>query len=353
MTAFDQMRRNRDVLFFILNGLGWTAWGVATAAGNSLFGNLPPRYILVYMIAVAAGMSLSVGLRYVCRFLWRQRPLVLIVGGLGAAYVAALPMRVAINLAQQYFVEPDVTFDPWYEIFMGVIFSAYLFSCWMSLYFGFHFYEANQRERETALRATSLAQSAQLKMLRYQLNPHFLFNTLNAVSTLVLDQKNAIANTVVTRLADFLRYTLDQDPMKTVTLAQEMSALNLYLEIEKMRFGSRLQVEIEVDPTAGSAAVPSLLLQPLIENSIKYAISPREEGGRIRIGARLLDADVVITLDDDGPGVIDTARIDSGRGVGLRNTRERLLVMYGSRAKIDLTGADPGLRVTLQFPQHP
>src|SRR5262249_47278924 len=162
----------------------------------------------------------------------RQRPMVLIVGGLFAAYVAALPMRVAINLAQQHFVEPDVTFDPWYEVFAGVIFSAYLFSCWMSLYFGFHFYEANQRERETALRATSLAQSAQLKMLRYQLNPHFLFNTLNAVSTLVLDQKNAIANTVVTRLADFLRYTLDQDPMKTVTFAQEMSALNLYLDIE-------------------------------------------------------------------------------------------------------------------------
>jgi len=228
-----------------------------------------------------------------------------------------------------------------------------LFTCWMGLYFGFRFYEANQRERETALRATSLAQSAQLKMLRYQLNPHFLFNTLNAISTLVLDQKNGIANTVVTRLADFLRYTLDQDPMKTVTLAQEISALKLYTEIEEMRFGSRLEVVIAIDPAAGSVSVPSLLLQPLIENAIKYAISPREQGGRICVAGHLLGGDVVISVDDDGPGVIDTARIDSGRGVGLRNTRERLSVMYGNRAKIDLSAANPGLRITLQFPQHP
>jgi sensor histidine kinase YesM len=125
------------------------------------------------------------------------------------------------------------------------------------------------------------------------------------------------------------------------------------LEIEKMRFGTRLQVDIDVDPIAGTAAVPSLLLQPLIENAIKYAVAPSEKGGRIRIAGRLLDNDIVLTLDDDGPGMIDTTRIDSGRGVGLRNTRERLSVMYGSRATIELSNADPGLRVTLRFPQNP
>ncbi|HTE41786.1 MAG TPA: histidine kinase, partial [Steroidobacteraceae bacterium] len=215
-------------------------------------------------------------------------------------------------------------------------------------------YEANQRERETSLRAMSLAQAAQMKMLRYQLNPHFLFNTLNAISTLVMDKQNDVANRIVTRLGNFLRYTLDQDPMKTVTLAQEVDALNLYLEIETMRFGSRLSVNINVDPAASNSPVPSLLLQPIIENAIKYAVAPREEGGRIEIAARVIqgatgDA-LQIHISDDGPGMTDTSRIDNGRGVGLRNTRERLQVMYGKEGTIECTNISPGLRIELQFP---
>ncbi|HYM36398.1 MAG TPA: histidine kinase [Steroidobacteraceae bacterium] len=359
MTAFvpkslEPMRRNRDVLFFVINALGWTAWGITQAGGNFLFDEtFEWRSLYLYVPATLAGMLICVGLRYVCRFLWRQKPVILLSGGMLAAYIAALPFRAIINPIQWHLNGSEMPVENWYDIFMAVTVSMYIFVGWMGLYFGFHFYEANQRERETALRATSLAQAAQLKMLRYQLNPHFLFNTLNAISTLVLDQKNNIANTVVTRLADFLRYTLDQDPMKTVTLAQEIAALNLYLEIEKMRFGARLQVEIDVEESAGAAPVPSLLLQPLIENAIKYAISPREQGGRIRISGRLQDNDVVLSIEDDGPGVVDTARITNGRGVGLRNTRERLQVMYGKRAKTEMANANPGLRVTLQFPRYP
>ncbi len=120
-------------------------------------------------------------------------------------------------------------------------------------------------------------------MLRYQLNPHFLFNTLNAISTLVLDNQNRTANLAVSRLSEFLRYTLDQDPMKKVTLRQELDALNLYLGIEKLRFGDRLRLEFDVDERAESALVPSLLLQPLVENAMKYAIAPREQGGAVTV----------------------------------------------------------------------
>ena len=133
------------------------------------------------------------------------------------------------------------------------------------------------------LRAGALAQEAQLKMLRYQLNPHFLFNTLNAISTLILDNQNRTANQTVMRLSEFLRYTLDQDPMKKVTLRQEIEAMNLYLTTEKLRFGDRLQLEYAVEDAALDALVPSLLLQPLIENAVKYAVSPSEKGGAIRI----------------------------------------------------------------------
>jgi two-component sensor histidine kinase len=352
-TTFEPVRRNRDVLFFSLNAIGWAAWGFAQHLPFFIY-EMENEFGFVNLVAAATGFVLTGLLRYLCRWLWRQPPIVLVSGALLASYVATLPMRAAINFAQRNLIAPDIVFEHWYDFFfLGALRTTPVMLSWMGLYFGFRFYAANQRERETALRATALAHSAQLKMLRYQLNPHFLFNTLNAISTLVLDQRNSVANTVVTRLADFLRYTLDQDPMKTVTLTQEMTALNLYLEIEKMRFGTRLQVDIDVDPIAGTAAVPSLLLQPLIENAIKYAVAPSEKGGRIRIAGRLLDNDIVLTLDDDGPGMIDTTRIDSGRGVGLRNTRERLSVMYGSRATIELSNADPGLRVTLRFPQNP
>src|SRR5882724_7383011 len=114
MTAFDQMRRNRDVLFFLLNGLGWAGWGIAQAADTTLFGTLEPRYVLVIALAVGAGILISTPLRYICRVLWRQRPPVLLAGGLMAAYAAALPMRAVSNLAVQHFVEPDLTFNHWY-----------------------------------------------------------------------------------------------------------------------------------------------------------------------------------------------------------------------------------------------
>jgi two-component sensor histidine kinase len=365
MTAFDlsffnQMRRNRDVLFFGANLFGWTTWGLGQLLGFSLYGDHEKDQTgvhLLLLIAVSTGFLLTTLLRYICRILWRQRPLRMVSGAIIVAYVTALPMRVIINLAQQRFVEPEYQFVHWYELFMGVMWGTYLLVCWMGIYFGFHYYEAIQRERETSLRATSLAQAAQMKMLRYQLNPHFLFNTLNAISTLVMDKQNDVANRIVTRLGLFLRYTLDQDPMKTVTLAQEVDALNLYLEIETMRFGSRLSVQTDVDPAAQNAAVPSLLLQPIIENAIKYAVAPREEGGRIEIKARLehgASGDVVrILISDDGPGMTDTSRIDSGRGVGLRNTRERLQVMYGKDGTIECMNQAPGLRIELKFPATP
>src|SRR5213075_1405927 len=164
------------------------------------------------------------------------------------------------------------------EFFAQTMSSTYLLLCWTGIYFGIKYYESLQQQREATLRAATLAQEAQLKMLRYQLNPHFLFNTLNAISTLILDSENRTANQAVLRLSEFLRYTLDQDPMKKVTLRQEIEALDLYLGTERLRFGERLRLEYAIEESALEALVPSLLLQPLLENSLKYAVSAREQG---------------------------------------------------------------------------
>ncbi len=211
-------------------------------------------------------------------------------------------------------------------------------------------YERLQLEREATLKQSALAQEAQLKMLRYQLNPHFLFNTLNAISTLVLDGQNRTANLAVSRLSEFLRYTLDQDPMKKVTLRQELDALNLYLGIEKLRFGDRLRLEFDVDERAEAALVPSMLLQPLVENAMKYAIAPRERGGAVTIIAGIEGGGLRLAVVDDGPGLPAAAENANGRGVGLRNTRERLKVLYGDAHALEIADVSPGLRVEMRLP---
>lgn len=344
------LTRNRNLLFWSLHAMGWSAYAIAQYLGAVLYGKAV-AYSKVILIAAASGFVLSATLRYVCRWLWNKPVAVKFAAALTSAYVIALAWRLIINWAYHRFVDAEwEMLKHWYDYFGGALSGTYLMLCWIGLYFGFRYYESMQAQREAALRAASLAQEAQLKMLRYQLNPHFLFNTLNAISTLILDNRNAVANSAVTGLSEFLRYTLDQDPMKKVTVAQEVDALNLYLDIEKMRFGERLRLEFAIEESASSVLMPSLLLQPLIENAIKYAVSPREEGGRIRIGGHVTGGMLQLEVSDDGPGLVHASRLANGRGVGLRNTRERLQVLYGDHASVSVHNTQPGLRIALTFP---
>jgi len=230
----------------------------------------------------------------------------------------------------------------------------YVVLTWLGLYLGLTTYRQLQLEGERVLAANAMAHQAQLKMLRYQLNPHFLFNTLNAISTLVLDRDTPTANAMVQGLSAFLRYSLDSDPMQRVSLRQELDALQLYLGIERTRFDERLRVDVDVDPACLDALVPSLILQPLIENAVKYAVAPRIEGGHLRIRAAREGGLLRLVVRDDGPGcplLGADGELPPGKGVGLRNVFERLRVLYGeagrSRARNHPEG---GLEVELALP---
>jgi len=197
-----------------------------------------------------------------------------------------------------------------------------------------------------------MAHQAHIKMLRYQLNPHFLFNTLNAISTLILMKENKTAESMVSRLSDFLRYSLDKDPIKKVPLRQEIEALTLYLAIEKVRFEDRLTVIWDVQPTANEALVPSLILQPLIENSIKYAISKLEEGGCIAISAKVFGRDLMLEVTDNGPGAdIKDGQMYRENGVGLQNIQERLGSLYKDDFSFSISNSQPsGIKVCIRIP---
>ncbi len=215
-----------------------------------------------------------------------------------------------------------------------------------------------ERERETLQLETKLAR-AQLEALKIQLQPHFLFNTLNTISALLHRDPEA-ADRVVTRLGDLLRLSLQHSGRQEVMLRQELEFLERYLEIQQTRFRDRLTVHFDADPEALDALVPTLVLQPLVENAVRHAIEPRSAPGRLDVRARRANGRLTLEVADDGPGIvtgsgpgaIDAAAIPrSASGIGLANTRARLQQLYGAGHRFSLANAPAGgLVVTLEIP---
>lgn len=208
-------------------------------------------------------------------------------------------------------------------------------------------FRASQLE-QASLR-TQLAQ-AQLRALKMQLHPHFLFNTLHSISSLVLEDPPK-ANSMIARLGDFLRLTLDHSDQQLVTLQEETEFVRCYLEIEQVRFGDRLEVQFQIDPAVLAAEVPHLILQPVVENAIQHAIAPRASRGRIIIAAKRLNDLLELEVKDSGPGIVKNENQPSPHGVGLSNVRARLERLYGDHFKFELTnGAKEGVAVVMQIP---
>jgi two-component system LytT family sensor kinase len=209
-----------------------------------------------------------------------------------------------------------------------------------------------ERELQASQLETRLAQ-AQLQVLKMQLHPHFLFNTLHAISTLMHRDVEA-ADRMIARLSDLLRLALDNEGVQEVTLKQELELLERYLEIEQTRFRDRLTVEMSIEPETLDARVPNLILQPLVENAIQHGLAPRRGQGRIEIGARRTNGTLAISVRDDGRGLRGGAgETLIKEGVGLSNTRARLLQLYGGRATFELSNApEGGTLCSLAIPFH-
>jgi two-component system LytT family sensor kinase len=207
---------------------------------------------------------------------------------------------------------------------------------------------ATRKEHIKRIEAQSVARDAKLKMLRYQLNPHFLCNTLNAINSLIEIEESTKAQAMTVQLSQFLRHSLDNDPDTKITLKDEIAALNLYLEIEKTRFADRLQLDFYVDEHAQKALVPSLLLQPIIENSMKHAISKNEKGGTIELRAGINQGRLIIEISDTGASNVQGKPLDLKKetGVGLANTEQRLSVLYDNDYQINTMRRAEGGRST-------
>jgi len=212
------------------------------------------------------------------------------------------------------------------------------------------YYREAQERSVSASRLEARLAEAQLQALQRQLHPHFLFNTLNAISALMHRDVEA-ADQMLMKLSDLLRMALDQPGVQEVALKDELDFLGKYLEIEQARFGDRLTVRFDVDPVTLDAQVPNLLLQPLVENSIRHAIAARVEGGLIEIRARRSQDDLILDVRDNGPGLTAPRPQQGGAGVGLANTRSRLEHLYGARQRLQFEQpAGGGLAVIVTIP---
>jgi LytS/YehU family sensor histidine kinase len=217
-----------------------------------------------------------------------------------------------------------------------------------------HAIQYQARLREGELKASQLEAQlaqAQLSALKMQLHPHFLFNTLHSISSLLHVDVEA-ADRMVARLGDFLRLTLDNSENQEVTLEQELEFLRCYLDIELTRFQDRLTVDLEIAPATLTAQVPNLILQPIVENAIRHGIAARIEPGRIWISSERQDHRLRIQIRDDGPGFASNARGSGYReGIGLTNARARLARLYGADHVLELSnGGAGGAIVTLEMP---
>ncbi len=244
-----------------------------------------------------------------------------------------------------------------WERFWGIVRFCVLISLLVGM--GVYFFEMlRYRLAETSLElrtrqleqehAQKLATEARLSSLESRIHPHFLFNTLNSISALIHDEPQR-AEEIVGRLAALLRFSLDTNQCSLVSLEQEIKIVRDYLEIEKARFGDRLRYSIEIDPATQQASVPPLAVESLVENSVKYAIAPRREGGEVRVRARLAEGSVEIEIADSGPG-FSLEAIPSGHGID--NLLGRLEVLYNGRAKLDVGASDGRSSVRLVLPER-
>jgi hypothetical protein len=345
--SLPEQRSKSQLVYWIFQLTGWGVYSLSRFFGGVTVIHLPWVHFGLQLLTVdALGLGLSHLLRdFVRRHHWRALPIrKLILRIVAAAVVCGIPLGVLTQ-----FTDLSLLQDP-NELLEGVSSAlrihlalpvaialeivnwSVVFLIWQAIYFSAI---AVREYRSAQLRQSEQAralQSAELRVLKSQLNPHFLFNALNTVRSLIADDP-PLAQSAVTRLANTLRYTLRPRQDELVTFAQELDIVTDYLELEAMRFEDRLRIEKSVPADAASAFIPVMMLQTLVENAIKHGIAELPSGGLIRISAVLENEMLSVEIENPRP----TAPVPvAGEGVGLRNARDRLRLLYGNRASLEL-----------------
>jgi two-component system LytT family sensor kinase len=307
------------------------------------------RRALVCVAAVAFCMLIQRLLLASRPWPWPRRVLLAAGLALGGAVVWAV-----VNWAAFYLYKPVA---PWQGTSAEMLFSALMnvtvlvwsFIAWCAIVMAMGYDEEVREKTLRLVQTQALAAESQNQMLRYQINPHFLFNTLNALSSLILQKDTQRAEKVVLSLSRFLRVSLEKDPTDKIGLAEEIETQRQYLSIEEIRFGERLRFEEDVPEALADALVPSLILQPLVENAVKYGVARSTRPVRVTISAEVRGDVLRVSVTDDGAHDIDAQPVRLG--VGLENVRRRLEALYGARGRLVCgPGERQGFVATVELP---
>lgn len=345
---------HKEKLFWALQISGWIAYCAARTLNAYALGE-KLEFIYAVMMGVIGGFWITIGLRHIYQFFRQSNmsSIALLITTILCIGISSMLFSFVEVWSMNQLYDPDWTMQGLGFLYR-TLYDTFVLMAWTGLYFIINNHFELQQQKEMYLAASAQAHQAQLKMLRYQLNPHFLFNTLNAISTLVLDKQSKEANSMLTKLSAFLRFSLVSQPMQKTTVEEEVYALSLYLDIERVRFQERLKIEIDISDEAKSALIPSLLLQPIVENSIKYAINPKIDGGTVKIKAIIKDKNLNITLSDDGPGLSKDKPKQLGQessGVGIANTKERLAKLYPGKSSFSIISREgKGVTIIITLP---
>lgn len=357
---------------FALCLVGWTVIGALflsqDAVRRAYFGDPSPWdevsywFVRVLMCAVLTPPILWLGnKRPIERRVWRSRvALHLLVSACVAPVAVALETIVLVQWSTLSALSLQNDFSQAFPVLLIFGFHAFVIVYWLVLgaQSGLRYYHKYQEGAQRALRL-ELRESelkgqmvdAQLSALKMQLQPHFLFNTLNAIVVLVRQQKGLQAEEILGRFSDLLRCVLADIDKQEVPLRRELDHLQQYLAIEQVRFSDRLRVALRVESAELDAAVPHMSLQPLVENAVRHGIGRSTDGGTIEIHAARMNDMLVIRIADDGRTTSDTQPPPIGLGMGLSNTRARLKQLYGESAKLEMTQAQHGgTVVTMELP---
>jgi hypothetical protein len=351
-------------LYWTLQVVGWGFYTLLKDIGAATLLGLPWIKVTLELVALSAlGLGLSHWLRdFVRRHAWTALSIPKLATRIVVAgFIVGTPLGIVTQISdlsalqdpslelQEYAPALSASMTVTIQTVLQIVNWAVLYMIWLAIYFA----AVGLREYRTVrLKQSELAralQSAELRLLKSQLNPHFLFNALNTVRSLIADNP-ARAQSAVTRLANTLRYTLSSRQDELVTLSQELDIVSDYLELESMRFEDRLRIETHVPDDAAGVHIPVMLLQTLVENAIKHGIAELPSGGLLRISAVLQNEMLILEVENPRrPAPISTAH----EGVGLRNARDRLRLLFGTRASLELNLSTPAvatarLRIPLQ-----
>ena len=325
----------RKKVYWISQITGWSIFGAANIFVNSSLEGFSINLILVWFIVCLAGILLTHTLRfYVNKLHWLDSPLNKIIPKVLLSSVSiGIILFVILYFLHSILEGAELQEFRFSTPFMGVLNLSSVILFWTLIYFSVHYFENYKKAEIESYIWEAAVKDFELKTLKSQLNPHFMFNALNSIRALIEEDPKS-AQTAVTKLSNILRYSLKMERIETVPLEDEMKAVSDYLSLEKIRFEERLKFDMEISPNSLNVEIPPMMIQTLVENGIKHGISKRTDGGEISICSTVTDSELHIKIKNNGK--IEDEMLKQSKGFGISNTKHRLNLLYGEKASFTI-----------------